>query len=140
MAEMGQYLWEGFCNGIKEFFSNPGDFIRANITDPFVNKLKDLLGIHSPSTVMAGIGSYTVQGFNQGITNEQTASQNVIRSWASGVASWFKDKFGISTGDSAESKQWAANILSGFNSSITKNYVKSQSVMEIWAESTGNGL
>ena len=135
MAEMGQYLWEGFCNGIKEFFSNPGDFIRANITDPFVNKLKDLLGIHSPSTVMAGIGSYTVQGFNQGITNEQTASQNVIRSWASGVASWFKDKFGISTGDSAESKQWAANILSGFNSSITKNYVKSQSVMEIWAES-----
>ena len=47
MAEMGQYLWDGFCNGIKEFFSNPGAFIKANITDPFVNGLKSLLGIHS---------------------------------------------------------------------------------------------
>ena len=30
MAEMGQYLWDGFCNGIKEFL-NPGAFIKANV-------------------------------------------------------------------------------------------------------------
>lgn len=134
MAGMGQYLWDGFCNGIKEFFSDPSAFIKANITDPFVNGIKKLLGIHSPSTVLAGIGSNTVAGFNQGVTNEQTASQSVIKSWATGVSSWFKDKFGISSGDSTESKQWATNILSGFNNSITKNYTKSQSVMETWAE------
>ena len=135
MAEMGQYLWDGFCNGIKEFFSDPGAFIKANITDPFVNKLKSLLGIHSPSTVLAGIGSYTVQGFNQGVTSEQTASQNVIQSWASGVASWFASKFGIgSGGDAAESKKWASSIMSGFNNMVRKNYTQSQTVMETWAE------
>lgn len=134
MAGMGQYLWDGFCDGIKEFFSNPGAFIKQHITDPFVNGIKGLLGIHSPSTVLAGIGSNTVAGFNQGVTNEQTASQSVIKSWATGVSSWFKDKFGISSGDSTESKQWATNILSGFNTSVTKNYTKSQSVMETWAE------
>jgi len=48
MAGMGQYLWEGFCEGVKEFFSDPGAFIKANITDPFVNGIKSLLGIHSP--------------------------------------------------------------------------------------------
>ncbi len=134
MAEMGQYLWDGFCNGIKEFFSNPGAFIKANITDPFVDGLKSLLGIHSPSTVLAGIGSYTVQGFNQGVTSEQTASQNVVQSWASGVANWFSEKFGIGTGDSTESKKWANSIMSGFNNTVRKNYTQSQTVMETWAE------
>lgn len=134
MAGMGQYLWEGFCNGIKEFFSDPVGFIRTNITDPFVNGVKNLLGIHSPSTVLAGVGSNTVAGFNQGVTNEQTASQSVVQSWASGVASWFSNKFGISTGDSTEARQWATSILSGFNNSVSKNYTKSQVVMETWAE------
>lgn len=134
MAGMGQYLWDGFCEGVKEFFSDPGAFIKANITDPFVNGIKSLLGIHSPSTVLAGIGSNTVAGFNQGVTNEQTASQSVIQSWASGVASWFANKFGISTGDSTEARQWATSILSGFNNSVSKNYTKSQSVMQTWAE------
>lgn len=134
MAGMGQYLWEGFCEGVKEFFSNPVGFIKANITDPFVNGIKSLLGIHSPSTVLAGVGSNTVAGFNQGVTNEQTASQSVVQSWASGVASWFSNKFGISTGDSTEARQWATSILSGFNNSVSKNYTKSQVVMETWAE------
>lgn len=134
MAEMGQYLWDGFCEGIKEFFSDPGAFIKANITDPFVNKLKNFLGIHSPSTVMAGIGSYTVQGFNQGVTGEQAASQNVVQSWASGVANWFSSKFGIGSGDAAESKKWANSIISGFNNTVKKNYTQSQAVMQTWAE------
>lgn len=134
MAGMGQYLWEGFCNGIKEFFSDPVGFIRTNITDPFVNGVKNLLGIHSPSTVLAGIGSNTVSGFNQGVTNEQAASQSVVQSWASGVASWFSDKFGISSGDSAESKKWATSIMRGFNNTVNKNYTQSQSVMETLAE------
>ncbi len=122
-----------FCDGIKEFFSNPGAFIKQHITDPFVNGIKSLLGIHSPSTVLAGIGSNTVAGFNQGVTNEQTASQSVIKSWATGVASGLRIS-SVSAGDSTESKQWATNILSGFNTSVTKNYTKSQSVMETWAE------
>ena len=134
MAGMGQYLWEGFCNGIKEFFSDPVGFIRTNITDPFVNGVKNLLGIHSPSTVLAGVGSNTVAGFNQGVTNEQAASQSVVQSWASGVASWFSNKFGISSGDSAESKKWATSIMRGFNNTVNKNYTQSQSVMETWAE------
>lgn len=134
LERYGKDLWDGFCKGIKEFFANPGDFIKANITDPFVNGIKSLLGIHSPSTVLAGIGSNTVAGFDQGVTNEQGASQNVVQSWASGVASWFKDKFGIGSGDSDESKKWASGIMGGFNSSISGNYKNSQGVMETWAE------
>lgn len=113
-----------FANKLKEMFT----------ADPFVNGIKSLLGIHSPSTVLAGVGSNTVAGFNQGVTNEQAASQSVVQSWASGVASWFSNKFGISSGDSAESKKWATSIMRGFNNTVNKNYTQSQSVMETWAE------
>ena len=136
MAEMGQYLWDGFCDGIKEFFSNPRDFIKANITDPFINSIKKFLGIHSPSTVMEGIGSNTVAGFNKGVTNEQSASQNVIRSWAEGVAKWFSNKFGIGNNNAEESRKWATSIMSGFNTTVSSQYTNSQSIMERWAEYT----
>lgn len=134
MAEMGQYLWDGFCNGIKEFFSNPGAFIKQHITDPFVNGVKSLLGIHSPSTVLQEVGGYTVSGFNKGVENGQGSTQNIVQSWASGVASWFSSKLGISGGDSAEAQKWADSTMTGYNNTVGKNYVKSQSVMEKWAE------
>lgn len=134
MAGMGQYLWDGFCNGITEFFSNPVSFIKDKITDPFVNGVKSLLGIHSPSTVLEGLGSNTVAGFNQGVTKEQSASQSVVQSWATGVASWFANKFGIGNSDSTEAKKWATSILSGFNNTVGHQYTDSQSIMENWAE------
>lgn len=135
MAEMGQYLWEGFCNGIKRFFANPVSFIKETITGPFLKGIKSLLGIHSPSTVLADIGSNTVAGFNRGVSNEQASSQNVIQSWAKGVSSWFADKFGIGGSDASESKKWAASIMSGFNNTINQQYTNSQVAMEKWAES-----
>jgi hypothetical protein len=134
MAEMGKYLWDGFCNGIKNFFSNPGAFIKANITDPFVNGIKGLLGIHSPSTVLKEIGGYTVDGFNQGVENGQSNSQSIVQKWASGISNWFTSKLGLSGNNSDESKKWATGIISGYNSAISQDYTKSQSIMETWAD------
>ena len=134
MAEMGKYLWDGFCNGIREFFADPTAFIKANITDPFVNKIKNLLGIHSPSTVLQGIGGNTVEGFNKGITDKRSASQSVVQSWATGVMGWFSSKLGISTGNSAESQKWASATMDGYNTTVSSKYTGSQGVMERWAE------
>lgn len=135
MAEMGKYLWDGFCNGIKNFFSNPGAFIKTNITDPFVNGIKGLLGIHSPSTVLKEIGGYTVDGFNQGVENGQSNSQSIVQKWASGISNWFTSKLGLSGNNSDESKKWGTGIISGYNGAISQDYTKSQSIMETWADS-----
>lgn len=144
LKQFGQYLWNGFTDGVKKFFADPGAFIKQNITDPFVNGIKNLLGIHSPSTVLEEIGGNTVDGFNAGVEKGQSSSQSIIKSWASGVASWFAEKLGISSKESKESKEWADSIMSGYNNTINQNYTKSQSIMEKWAESirgwfTGNG-
>lgn len=132
--EVGKNLWEGFCKGIEEFFDNPINFIKQHITDPFVNGMKGLLGIHSPSTVLSEVGSYTVAGFNEGVEKEQAKSQSIVKSWAEGIATWFSNKFGISNNDATESRKWATSIMSGFNSSLKSQYTKTQPCAETWAE------
>lgn len=136
VKEAGKDIWDGFCEGVKQFFTNPGAFIKANITDPFVKGVKNLLGIHSPSTVMKEIGGYTVEGFNAGVESGQTGTQGVVQKWASKVGEWFSEKLGISSNkDAKESQDWAESIMSGYNDTIDRNYTQSQSVMEKWADS-----
>lgn len=67
-ADLGKWLWDGFCNGVRDFFSDPIGFLRSVIVDPIINGIKELFGIHSPSTVFAEIGGYLIEGLKNGIT------------------------------------------------------------------------
>lgn len=69
MKQAGSDMWAGFTQGITDFFNDPGGWIKDNIVDPFVNCVKDLFGIHSPSTVMAELGVYLIEGLMEGIKN-----------------------------------------------------------------------
>ncbi|GLC82083.1 phage tail protein [Lacrimispora brassicae] len=66
---IGKALWEGITEGIAEFSEDPGAWIKKHIVDPFMKWIKDLFGIHSPSTVMAEIGKYLMEGLIQGLEN-----------------------------------------------------------------------
>jgi phage-related protein len=57
-----QGLWQGISNATSWLMGMVGGWV-----DGIVGGIKGLLGIHSPSTVMAEIGKYTVQGFAKGI-------------------------------------------------------------------------
>lgn len=67
VKQAGSDMWAGFTKGITDFFNDPGGWIKTNIVDPFVSWIKDLFGIHSPSTVMAEIGRYIIEGLLNGI-------------------------------------------------------------------------
>lgn len=138
LDNIAKFLWEGFCKGVKALFFNPIGFIKENITDPFINGIKGLLGIHSPSTVMSEMGGYTVDGFNEGVKNKKSNAQTVITDWASGVVSWFSSKLGISGGNSTESEKWANSTMDGFNKSVTAKQKNSQGIMEGWASNIRN--
>ena len=49
--------------------STVGTWLKTNISDPIINGVKNLFGIHSPSTVFAEIGGYLISGLNQGISD-----------------------------------------------------------------------
>lgn len=71
--EHGNYSVAGFFDGCAQAMTNVGTWIKENITDPIVNWTKNLLGIHSPSTVFGEIGTNCVNSladrFGEGVVN-----------------------------------------------------------------------
>lgn len=63
--EHGHQSLAGFFQGLADKTAKIGQDIKIHFVDPIVNGVKNLLGIHSPSTVFADIASYCVEGFTQ---------------------------------------------------------------------------
>lgn len=59
----------GFFYGIGDAMRSAGTWLKENLVDPVVNWVKDLFGIHSPSTVFAEIGTFLIDGLLQGIAD-----------------------------------------------------------------------
>lgn len=67
--EHGNLSIAGFFDGCAQAMTNAGTWIKENITDRIVAYIKNLLGIHSPSTVFAEIGLDSMRGLGNGFSN-----------------------------------------------------------------------
>lgn len=70
LVQAGKDAIEGFIKGIKDKIFAVKDAV-ADVGKKAVNTIKDFLGIHSPSRVMAEIGRNTVTGYVNGIAERQ---------------------------------------------------------------------
>lgn len=68
----GEFTAQGFLQGILNIFADILSWCKQHMIDPLVNGVKNLLGIHSPSTVFAEIGTNVVLGMLNGITQTWT--------------------------------------------------------------------
>ena len=59
---------EGLINGIKDGWNNIKESV-GNVAKGVIDKFKDVLGIHSPSTVMDENGVYLIEGLHNGISD-----------------------------------------------------------------------
>ncbi len=85
----------GLFNGIVDALKSVGQWITENILNPFMDGIKSAFGIHSPSTVMAEIGGYLIEGLFNGIKNGWNTFKNSVGEIAQGVIDKFKDVLGI---------------------------------------------
>ena len=69
IEECGGNIVEGIFQGILDALIGIGDWVIENIFTPFINGFKDAFGINSPSTVMAEMGGYIIEGLKNGITS-----------------------------------------------------------------------
>lgn len=69
IKECGGNVVEGILKGIIEALGNLGQWIIDHIFTPFIEGFKNVFGIHSPSTVMAELGTYIIQGLLDGISS-----------------------------------------------------------------------
>lgn len=85
--EAGGDAWEGFKKGVTDAWANVKEWCKEHVVDPFVNGVKELLGIHSPSTVFEDIGKSVVDGLKQGFDNAWSGFQASVSSLISGLIS-----------------------------------------------------
>ena len=93
--EAGGNVILGMFNGIVAALAGIGTWIKEHIIDPFINGFKEGFGIHSPSTVMAELGGYIIEGLFNGISNGWNAFKDKVGEIAGKVIDKFKDVLGI---------------------------------------------
>lgn len=67
LFDIGKNLIQGLINGVNNMIETAKNAV-ANVGNAVIDKVKNVLGIHSPSTVFAEIGGYIDQGLANGIT------------------------------------------------------------------------
>lgn len=135
--EIGADAIAGFFKGIVDALRNVGKWLKENVVDPVVKWVKDLFGIHSPSTVFAEIGGFIVEGFYQGIKNKINSGMETIKGWAKSVINWFNGGDGNGT-IIDKFKNFAVNIVNGFKDRVATTYTNVKSSITTWATSVKN--
>lgn len=111
IEECGGDIVGGLLKGIVDAIDGIAEWLYEHLAKPFIDGVKKVFGIHSPSTVMAEIGTYLIEGLKQGLQNlwenvkqifenlKTNISNKFSEIWAnikntfSNVAEWFKNIF-----------------------------------------------
>lgn len=124
---------DGYNKGIENQKSTTGsymlDYINNAIKDPFETNM----GIHSPSTVFSGYGKHTVEGFNNGISGNQSSTQGVISTWVSNISSWFTNMMQIHS-PSKLFEGFAGFTVAGFNNGISDGSQSTYDEIKKWSD------
>ena len=87
--EDGEFTIQGLLDGIVDALTNIGNWIYEHIFEPFIEGFRKAFGIHSPSTVMAEMGGYIIEGLLNGLKGMWSS----ITSWIEDKIGWIIDKF-----------------------------------------------
>lgn len=100
IEEAGGSIIGGLWKGIKDAFGDAWKWIKENIFQPFLDGFKKCFGIHSPSTVMAEMGDYIIQGLYNAVSGGIEKVKkifikilNTIKDVFTGIGGWFKQTF-----------------------------------------------
>lgn len=111
----------GFFQGISDFLTNVGTWIKEHIVDPVVDWVKKLFGIHSPSTVMAEIGTNVAAGLLQGISEKWADIKAFFSDGISNLTDFLSKGWKNMTSDAKE--KWnnlKSNVTTAFENTKTK--------------------
>ena len=82
---IGLELIGGIGAGVIGAMKTIGSWLKEHVVDPIVNKVKELFGIHSPSTVMAEIGKMLMQGLYNGIESFVETIKKIFETLWNGI-------------------------------------------------------
>lgn len=119
IEECGGNVAEGILKGIGDIFKNIGQWIHDNIFQPFIEGFKNAFGIHSPSTVMAEMGVFIIQGLFNGITSLTDKIKEIWENIKQTAINIFNNIKDIISNIFNNIKNTASNIWNNIHSSIS---------------------
>ena len=126
-----QNMWDGFKQGWKTYFGEDGKGLWQLFKDAFTNVidwLKDLLGIHSPSTVFDGIGQDICQGLWDGFKSVWGNFSSWLSDAWNGIKRWW-DGLTLKAPEIQESTYTVSDSHSGSGRSLKVPGLASGSVI-----------
>lgn len=119
LGEAGIQLLNGLIQGLRDALTSAKDAI-VEIFGGIIDWVKELFGIHSPSTVFAGIGDFILQGLGQGLLDGVGAVLDTVASVFGKIWDAIKSIFGFGgeSSESKEGKEIGSDIMSGVKSGI----------------------
>ena len=84
LFDIGKNLIQGLINGVNNMIETAKNAV-ANVGNAVIDKVKNVLGIHSPSTVFYEIGDYIDQGLANGITAALSYVEQAMTNLANAV-------------------------------------------------------
>lgn len=81
----------GICQGILDGLKDIGKWIYDNVFKPFIDGFKEAFGIHSPSTVMAEMGGYIIDGLKNGLTGMWDRVKSIVENFKKNIRKAFTD-------------------------------------------------
>lgn len=120
---IGLELIGGIGAGVIGAMKTIGVWLKEHVVDPIVNKVKELFGIHSPSTVMAEIGKMLMQGLYNGIESFVETIKKIFETLWNGIKTTTETAWkGITSTVSGvwnELKTSASTIFSGISTTVS---------------------
>ena len=118
-TDIGQNGIQGFLNGMISLLADIGSWIQQHMIDPLVNAVKNMLGIHSPSTVFADIGRNLVLGLLNGVSGIWGQITDFFSRRLDDVRQKFADTWqAVNSGASAAWNGIVATIRTAVNTAI----------------------
>lgn len=126
VEECGGNVVLGILKGIGDAVIGIAQWINEHIFQPFIDGFKQAFGIHSPSTVMAEMGGYLIEGLKNGISDLWNKIKAPFVEFGNNVSSKFNEIKGKVT-------DWANNTKTTVSN--WGNNVKSK-VSECWTNAS----
>ena len=135
----GEFTLKGLLEGVLNIVKNIGTWIKDHIFTPFINGFKNAFGIHSPSTVMAEMGGYLLEGLFNGLAG----IGEKIKNWSSKFLDGIKNALGIHSPSKEfeEIGQYSiAGLFNGFAgmTNVTSQFQTQLNIMRGYAQTFSN--
>lgn len=115
---LGSAIIEGVVTGIGSHLGNIWDAV-VELGTTALNGIKDLLGIHSPSTEFQNVGLNCVLGLIDGIKNMAGSAWSTISNLGANALTAIKDK---TSGFLSAGKSFVSNLVSGIRSNVASAF------------------